>query len=67
MKYVDYMRAAKVAYLTDLMRDHAGNVTVAASAAGLNRQHLTKLLSQHAIVRAQRPSGRRGNWAEFRL
>lgn len=66
VKYAEYMLAAKVGYLTDLMRDTGGNVSEAARRGGMNRQHLTKLLARYKIVRASRPQGHRGDWSEFR-
>ena len=36
-------------YLVELLRQHAGNVTVAARAAGTTRTHLYRLLWKHGL------------------
>jgi DNA-binding NtrC family response regulator len=38
------------AYLTDLLKRHAGNITRAAQEAGLTRYHLRELLKRHNLV-----------------
>jgi DNA-binding NtrC family response regulator len=38
------------AYLTDLLKRHAGNITRAAQEAGLTRYHLRELLKRHSLV-----------------
>ena len=38
------------AYLTDLLKRHAGNITRAAQEAGLTRYHLRELLKRHGLV-----------------
>lgn len=46
-------RGAVVAYLPALMRHHAGNVTRAARAAGLERESLHRLLRRHRLTAVQ--------------
>jgi DNA-binding NtrC family response regulator len=41
-------------YLTDILDQHAGNITAAAQAAGVDRVHFLRLLDRHGLRRSQR-------------
>jgi two-component system response regulator GlrR len=45
------VREFDIAFLTDLMAKHRGNISAAARAAGLSRNHLRDLLKKHGLHR----------------
>lgn len=66
MKYAEAIRKAKHDYLSELLKQHAGNVTKAARVAGVNRTSLYKLAKLYGvhdlIVAQQNKWAKRGQW-----